>query len=89
MGYANYTLHYLRDRDGREVDFLIACDNEPRLLIEAKLHDTNVSKSLLFYQKKLKLPGIQIVNKPKTRRIIKNDTLTTLVTDTSWFAGAV
>ena len=29
-------LHYLRTRDGRELDFLIAVDDKPRLVLEAK-----------------------------------------------------
>ena len=36
-GIGNFDLHFLRDRDGRETDFLILRDNEPWLMVEAKL----------------------------------------------------
>ncbi len=40
---------YLRDREKREVDALITRDNEPWLMVEVKLNDLNVSKSLQRY----------------------------------------
>ena len=38
------TLHYLRDREKREVDFLTVRDGKPERLIEAKLTDTEISQ---------------------------------------------
>ncbi len=37
-------MHFLRNRDGRETDFLILRDNEPWLMVEAKL-----SRSVIDY----------------------------------------
>jgi len=47
--------------------------NKPRLLIEAKLSNTNPSKSLVKFQRYLDVPGIQLVLRKETARIITND----------------
>lgn len=36
MGFAEFNLHYLRDKDGRNVDFLVVRNQEPWLMIEVK-----------------------------------------------------
>ncbi|MDL1984291.1 MAG: ATP-binding protein [Deltaproteobacteria bacterium] len=51
-GY-RYELRYIRDKEGREVDFVIVKDGELEELIEAKFSDENISKSLLYYAKRL------------------------------------
>jgi predicted AAA+ superfamily ATPase len=48
------SLHYLRDKDGREVDFVTVINGEIHDLIEAKLSDTDISSSLKYYSEKLK-----------------------------------
>ena len=48
------SLHYIRDRDGREVDFLTVIDGVPTDLIEVKLSEKTVSKPLRYYSEKLK-----------------------------------
>lgn len=44
-------LYYLRNKDGREVDFFITSDEDPALMVEVKWSDENVSHSLNFFQK--------------------------------------
>ncbi|MCC7201178.1 MAG: ATP-binding protein [Nitrospirae bacterium] len=39
-------LHYLRDKDKNEVDFLTLIDNKPSLMIEVKVSDDEFSKAL-------------------------------------------
>jgi predicted AAA+ superfamily ATPase len=51
-GY-RYELRYIRDKEGREVDFVIVKEGELEELIEAKFSDDNISKSLLYYAKRL------------------------------------
>jgi hypothetical protein len=51
-GY-RYELQYIRDKEGREVDFVIVKEGELEELIEAKFSDDNISKSLLYYAKRL------------------------------------
>jgi uncharacterized protein len=52
-GY-NCKLHYIRDKEGREVDFAIIKENEIEELIEVKLSDSGISRSLRYYKKRLK-----------------------------------
>lgn len=49
-------LHYLRDRDGHEVDFLVTVDKKPWMAIEVKQSDQKVSKNLHYFGKKLDIP---------------------------------
>ncbi|MDO9351607.1 MAG: DUF4143 domain-containing protein, partial [Deltaproteobacteria bacterium] len=52
-GY-RYELRYLRDKEGREIDFVITKENRLEELIEAKWSDDEISKSLLYYAERLK-----------------------------------
>jgi len=56
-----FTLHYLRTKDGVEVDFCIAVKNKPELMIEAKRSDHHPSRSLTNFNKRYGIPGIQLV----------------------------
>lgn len=49
-GYA-CRLHYLRDRDGREVDFVTIVDDKIKELIEVKNSDEKISSSLKYFKK--------------------------------------
>ncbi len=49
-------LRYLRDRDGREVDFLVLFDSKPWFAVEAKLSDETVDPSLRYFRDRLKIP---------------------------------
>jgi uncharacterized protein len=51
-GY-RYELRYLRDKEGREVDFVILKENQIDELVEVKWADENISRSLLYYAEKL------------------------------------
>lgn len=60
-GLGEFTLHFVRTKDGLEVDFLLARDRQPVLLVEAKLSDSAPSKALLAVQQQLKVPAVQLV----------------------------
>jgi hypothetical protein len=49
-------LHYLRDREKREVDFLLTLNRKPWVLLETKLADKAPSPSLNYFAKRLKAP---------------------------------
>ena len=49
-------LYFLRDREKREVDFLVTIDKKPWFVVEAKLHDGETSPHLLYYLERLKIP---------------------------------
>ena len=52
-GLGNFSLHYIRDKQKREVDFLVAKDNKPWILIETKLSDIKLSSSLKHFHETL------------------------------------
>ncbi len=63
IGAGNVDLFFVRDRDGREVDFLMVRDGRPWFLVEAKVADTAIPHSLAFFAHKLDIPGILLVQK--------------------------
>ncbi len=63
-------LHYLKTKEGKEVDFLITIDRKPVLMIEAKWSDTHLSPHLFYFkdffnQKKLTLTSNRFSSSPK------------------------
>ena len=64
QGY-NIELFYLRDKQGREVDFLIAVDKKPWFAVEAKLKLEEKNNSLKYFRRKLSIPySYQVVLTP-------------------------
>lgn len=58
-------LYYLRDVDGREVDFLVTIDQKPWFAVEVKLHDTSPSSNLNYFGERVKIPYLyQVVFSP-------------------------
>ncbi|MCE5293768.1 MAG: AAA family ATPase [Chlamydiales bacterium] len=52
LGLGDYGLHYLRDKEKREVDFLVSKNDKPWFIVEVKNSDNaGISKSLYYYQK--------------------------------------
>jgi hypothetical protein len=47
-------LRYLRDKQKREVDFLVVRDRRPWFLVEVKMSDTKLSPSLAHFQAQTK-----------------------------------
>jgi uncharacterized protein len=63
-----YELRYLRDKEGREVDFVIVKDRKVTELYECKWTDTTPSKALLYYAERLAPQrAVQVVAKAKER----------------------
>ncbi|MEA1921173.1 MAG: ATP-binding protein [Pseudomonadota bacterium] len=61
-GYGTFVLNYIRDRDGRETDFLIVREKKPWLLLEVKLS----SSAIDYHHRKNRqvlgnIPFVQIV----------------------------
>ncbi len=55
-------LHFIRDKEKREVDFLLTLDKKPALLIEAKVADLNPSPQLRYFSEKLgNIPRMVVV----------------------------
>lgn len=72
MGYGNFSLHFIKNKEQQEVDFLLANDNEPFLLIETKLSEKMPSKALCKFQNFLSVPAVQLHQEGDGFRIIPN-----------------
>lgn len=58
-------LHFLRDREQRETDFLITVDNKPWFAIEIKTSAKSVSTPLKYFSEKLSVPfSYQVILEP-------------------------
>ena len=56
MGLGRFDLGYLRDKDKREVDFVVARDGKPWFLAEVKHRDTRPSPALAHFQRQVGAP---------------------------------
>jgi predicted AAA+ superfamily ATPase len=64
-GLGEFDLCYFRDREKREVDFVVTNRRKPVALIECKLSDEQLSPSLVHLGEKIGgVPMIQLVRKP-------------------------
>lgn len=62
-------LHYLRTKEGQEVDFAVADDgNKLSGIMEAKLAEGDLSKNLKYFSDKYNLAGVQIVKNLKREK---------------------
>jgi predicted AAA+ superfamily ATPase len=65
-----FALFYIRDKQKREVDFLVTKNEKPFALVEAKSGQTTPTSALLYYQKALRPQFcIQVVNKATTDQL--------------------
>jgi len=62
-GRGRFTLHFIKNKEQQEVDFIIADENRPLLLIETKLSETKPSSALVKFQSALNIPAVQLTNK--------------------------
>jgi predicted AAA+ superfamily ATPase len=71
----NWSLYYLRDKEGREVDFVVTLNRRVHWLIEVKTSDDDVGTGLRYYQQKLKpKESIQLVmnlDRPREKAGVK------------------
>jgi hypothetical protein len=73
LGYGDYDLAYHRDREKREVDFVVLDRRRPIALIECKLTDEAPSPSLLRLGEILgPVPRIQLLRRPGIDRVKGN-----------------
>lgn len=64
-------LHYLRDKEKREVDFLVLRDKKIESIIEVKVSDDSFSKNLFYFQERVKPKrAIQIVKELKNEKTL-------------------
>lgn len=53
-GLGDFNLHYIRDKQKREVDFVVIKDDKPWMLVEAKVSDISISQSLKYFYELIK-----------------------------------
>ena len=54
-GLGQYELWFLRDKEKREVDFLVTKNQKPWFIVEAKLSgNASINKSLYYFQNEIK-----------------------------------
>ena len=64
-------LHYLRDRAGREVDFLVTRGRKPWFAVEAKLSDTRLDPALVYFRDRLRIPWVYQVVRDTRRDFVE------------------
>ena len=69
-GEGDFKLHYLRNKQHKEIDFLIVKDGKPWLPVEVKLHDNKLSDNWSVFMKYLPCErAIQVVKSANIYRI--------------------
>jgi uncharacterized protein len=64
MGEGDLQVHFLRDKEKREVDFVLSERGKPFCLVECKTTEESLSPNLLYFQKKLSVPtAFQVLHK--------------------------
>ena len=66
----NYALHYIRTKDGQEVDFALVKNNVIEQMIEVKYADQTINKSLYAFHHKYQIPAVQIVYQLRYDRMV-------------------
>ncbi len=60
----------LRTKEKKEVDFVMVENSEPKLIVEVKLSDTNISPSLRYFHNKYSLQAAQVVKNINIERMV-------------------
>ena len=88
MGFGSFSLHFIKNKEQQEVDFLIAESNEPLLLVETKLADKEPSPALIKFQNYLNIPAVQLVKAGDTFQLVPNGPNEILITPAAqWLSG--
>ncbi len=73
LGLGEFDLRYIRNHQGKEVDFLIVKDRQPLALIEAKTSQKTLSKSGLYFKRYLNIPFYQVVKNYSDTDVFENN----------------
>ncbi len=79
LGYGQFSLHFVKNKEQQEVDFLIANGRKPVVLIEAKTSDTQPSSTLRKFQNALSVPAVQLIGEDEEYQVFSNDDQSILV----------
>ena len=71
-GVGKYELRYLRNKEKKEIDFLLLKNNKPWLPVEVKLNQEKLSENWKVFLPQIKCPyALQVVNKPGVFEILE------------------
>jgi len=73
LGFGKFSLHFIRNKEKQEVDFLIANGGRPFLLVEAKISETKPSPALKKFQTALSIPAVQLLLEHEGYKLISNN----------------
>jgi predicted AAA+ superfamily ATPase len=79
LGYGLFSLHFIKNKEQQEVDFLIANGRKPLVLIEAKISETQPSSTLKRFQNALNIPAVQLIGEDERYRMFPNNGQSILV----------
>lgn len=79
LGYGQFSLHFIKNKEQQEVDFLIANGRKPLVLIEAKISETQPSSTLKRFQNALNIPAVQLIGEDEGYRMFPNNGQSILV----------
>jgi predicted AAA+ superfamily ATPase len=85
MGWGAFGLHYIRTKDGREVDFLVSENGRPLFLVEAKCGNASPSKNLTRTMSVLNIPGIQLLDEGKSFKRLPHADHPLLIAPAPWW----
>jgi uncharacterized protein len=75
-GEGNFQLHYLRNKEKEEVDFLLSRNKKPWLMVETKSSSSSIDRKIVDkFSKYFKCPYVQIVLEKEIWRHSDNCTL--------------
>ena len=64
------SVQYIRTKEKKEVDFVLAGESRPVVLIETKLAETKISPSLRYFHERYQIPAVQVVRHLRTERMV-------------------
>lgn len=81
-----WNLYYLRDKDGREIDFLMTRNDEPSLMVEVKWSDAHLSSHFSSFEKYFtETTKIQLVKELKREKTFRDGAQIRMAHN--WLAG--
>ena len=88
LGWGDFGLHFIKNKEKQEVDFLLSRDREPFLLVEAKLAEREPSAPLRKFQQALRVPALQLIESGDRYRMMANGDQQIMVAPAwLWLAG--
>ena len=79
LGYGQFSLHFIKNKEQQEVDFLIANGRKPIVLIEAKISEIQPSSTLKRFQNALSIPAVQLIAEDEGYQILSNNNQSILI----------